>query len=127
METYNMMAEIRYDSAFMFKYSSRDGTLAHKTLVDDVSEEEKGRRLKEIIALQEGISHEINQGLIGETVEVLVEGESRRDPDRYQGKTDGFKTTVFPKENSEIGDLVRVKVESVTAHTLIGSMVAVPQ
>ena len=126
METYNLMAKIRYDSAFMFKYSSREGTLAHKTLDDDVSEEEKGRRLKEIIVLQEGISHEINRGLIGETVEVLVEGESRRDPDRYQGKSDGFKTTVFPKENSEVGDLVRVKVESVTAHTLIGSMVAAP-
>ena len=126
METYNLMAKIRYDSAFMFKYSSREGTLAHKTLDDDVSEEEKGHRLKEIIALQEGISHEINRGLIGETVEVLVEGESRRDPDRYQGKSDGFKTTVFPKENSEVGHLVRVKVESVTAHTLIGSMVAAP-
>ena len=127
METYNLMAEIRYDSAFMFKYSSREGTLAHKTLDDDVSDEEKGRRLKEIIKLQEGISLEINQGLIGETVEVLVEGESRRDPDRYQGKTDGFKTTVFPKEDSEIGDLVCVKVESVTAHTLIGSMVPAPR
>ncbi len=127
METYNMMAEIRYDSAFMFKYSSREGTLAHKTLDDDVGKEEKGHRLKKIIALQEGISHEINQGLIGETVEVLVEGESRRDPDRYQGKTDGFKTTVFPKEESQIGDLVHVKVESVTAHTLIGSIVTVPQ
>ena len=126
METYNLMAEIHYDSAFMFKYSSREGTLAHKTLDDDVSEEEKGRRLKEIIELQEGISHEINQGLIGETVEVLVEGESRRDPDRYQGKTNGFKTTVFPKEDSEVGDLVRVKVESSTAHTLIGSMVPAP-
>ncbi len=126
METYNLMAEIRYDSAFMFKYSSREGTLAHKTLDDDVSEEEKGRRLREIIALQEGISHEINRGLIGETVEVLVEGESRRDPDRYQGKNDAFKTAVFPKENSEIGDLVRVKVESVTAHTLIGSIAPAP-
>ena len=126
METYNLMTEIHYDSAFMFKYSSREGTLAHKTLDDDVSEEEKGRRLKEIIELQEGISHGINQGLIGETVEVLVEGESRRDPDRYQGKTDGFKTTVFPKEDSEVGDLVRVKVESSTAHTLIGSMVPAP-
>ena len=124
IETYDLMAEIRYDSAFMFKYSSREGTLAHKTLDDNVSEEEKGHRLKEIIALQEDISHEINQGLIGETVEVLVEGESRRDPDSYQGKTDGFKTTVFPKENSAVGDLVRVKVESVTAHTLIGSMVS---
>ena len=123
METYNLMAEIRYDSAFMFKYSSREGTLAYRTLEDDVDEEEKGRRLKKIIELQEGISLENNQGLIGETVEVLVEGESRRDPNRYQGKTDGFKTTVFPKGNSEIGDLVRVNIESVTAHTLIGSLV----
>ena len=123
METYNLMAEIRYDSAFMFKYSSREGTLAYRTLEDDVDETEKGRRLKEIIKLQEGISLEINRGLVGETVEVLVEGESRRDSDRYQGKTDGFKTTVFPKENSEIGALVRVEVESVTAHTLIGSIV----
>ena len=126
METYNLMTEIRYDSAFMFKYSSREGTLAHKTLNDDVSDEEKGRRLKEIIALQEGISHETNRGLLGETVEVLVEGESRRDPDRYQGKTDGFKTTVFPKGDSQVGDLVSVKVESVTAHTLIGTMVPKP-
>ena len=127
IETYNLMAEIRYDSAFMFKYSSRDGTLAYKTLDDDVSDAEKGRRLKEIIELQEGISHEINRGLIGETVEVLVEGESRRDPDNYQGKTDSFKTTVFPKGNSQVGDLVRVKIEFVTAHTLIGSMVPAPQ
>ncbi len=126
METYDLMAEIRYDSAFMFKYSSRDGTLAHKTLDDDVSDAEKGRRLKEIIELQEGISREINQELIGETVAVLVEGESRRNPDQFQGKTEGFKTTVFPKERSEIGGLVRVQVESVTAHTLIGSMVAAP-
>ena len=91
METYNLMAEIRYDSAFMFKYSSREGTLAHKTLDDDVSEEEKGRRLKEIIALQEGISHEINQGLIDETVEVLVEGESRTRPGQLPRKNRWFQ------------------------------------
>ncbi|MCZ6678535.1 MAG: tRNA (N6-isopentenyl adenosine(37)-C2)-methylthiotransferase MiaB [Candidatus Poribacteria bacterium] len=124
METCNLMAEIRYDSAFMFKYSARDGTLAHRTLEDDVSEEEKGRRLRTIIELQEGISHELNQALIGETVEVLVEGESRRDADKYHGKTDGFKTAVFPKVNSKIGELVRVKVESATAHTLLGEIVA---
>ena len=117
------MAEIRYDSAFMFKYSSRDGTLAYKTLDDDVSVEEKGRRLRAIIELQEGISHEINQGLIGDTVEVLVEGESRRDTEKYHGKTAGFKTTVFPKENSQVGNRVRVKIRSATAHTLLGEIV----
>ena len=123
-ETYHLMDEIRFDSAFMFKYSPREGTLAHKTLDDDVSGTEKGRRLREIIALQEKISLEINQELVGGSVEVLVEGQSRRNADDYQGKTDSFKTIVFPRENLKIGDVVRVNVNSVTAHTLLGEIVA---
>ena len=126
METYNFMAEIRYGAAFMFKYSVREGTLAHKTLDDDVSEAEKGQRLRKIIELQQGISYEINQELIGETVEVLVDGKSRRDAAKYHGKTASFKTAVFPKEDSQVGDLVRVKVESATAHTLLGKIAAQP-
>jgi tRNA-2-methylthio-N6-dimethylallyladenosine synthase len=124
MQTYNFMSEMRYDLAFMFKYSPREGTLAYNSLEDGVSEEEKGRRLEAIIELQEGISHEINQELVGETVDVLVESESRRGTDKYQGKTDSFKTTVFPKENAQVGDIVCVKVESATAHTLVGKLVA---
>ncbi len=123
MQTYEMMADIRYDSAFMFKYSDREGTLAHKAFPDDVQETEKGRRLREIIALQEKISAEINDAAIGETFTVLVEGESRRDANRYYGKTDGFKTTVFPMANSAVGDMVDVCIESTTAHTLIGQIV----
>ena len=123
METYQMMADIRYDSAFMFKYSEREGTLAHKTLPDDVPEAEKGERLKQIIELQEQISAEINTAAVGDTVAVLVEGESRRDTDKYYGKTDGFKTTVFPRADSEIGEVVNVRIHSTTAHTLIGRMV----
>ena len=122
METYNLIAEIRYDSAFMFKYSPREGTLAHKSLQDDVSEEDKIHRLQAIIKLQEDLSYEINQELVGEFVEVLVEGESRRDADKYYGKTDGFKTTVFPKVDAEIGDIARVKVSEATSHTLIGEI-----
>ncbi len=122
-QTYEMMADIRYDSAFMFKYSERDGTLAHKTLPDDVPEAEKGERLKQIIELQEQISADINTAAVGDTVAVLVEGESRRDADKYHGKTDGFKTTVFPKADSEIGDVVNVHIHSTTAHTLIGQIV----
>lgn len=124
METYNLMAEVRYDSAFMFKYSSREGTLAYKSLEDDVSEVEKIQRLQAIIELQGQISYEINQELIGDTVEVLVEGESRKDVAKYQGKTDGFKTAVFPKADSEIGQFVCVKVNKATSHTLIGEIVA---
>ncbi|MCY3721352.1 MAG: tRNA (N6-isopentenyl adenosine(37)-C2)-methylthiotransferase MiaB [Candidatus Poribacteria bacterium] len=123
METYQMMADIRYDSAFMFKYSEREGTLAHKALPDDVPETVKGERLKRIIELQENISTDLNTAVVGDTVAVLVEGESRRDADRYHGKTDGFKTTVFPKADSHIGDIVNVRVHSTTAHTLIGQKV----
>ena len=119
-ETCDLMSEIRYDSAFTFKYSPREGTLAHRSLEDDVSEEEKGKRLRTVIELQEKISHEINQESVGKTVEVLVEGESRRQSDNYQGKTDNFKTTVFPKENAVVGDLVKVAIESASAHTLVG-------
>ena len=124
MQTYEMMADIRYDSAFMFKYSEREGTLAHKGFPDDVPEPEKGRRLTEIIALQEKISAEINDAAIGQTFTVLVEGESRRDAERYHGKTDGFKTTVFPKANSAVGEMVDVCIQSATAHTLIGKIVS---
>ena len=122
-QTYQMMADIRYDSAFMFKYSEREGTLAHKALPDDVPEVEKGERLKQIIELQEQISAEINTTTVGDTVAVLVEGESRREADKYYGKTDGFKTTVFPKADSEIGGVVNVRIHNTTAHTLIGQIV----
>ncbi len=123
MQTYNLMADIRYDSAFMFKYSERQGTLAHKALPDDVPESVKAKRLQQIIELQEQISAEINSHTVGDTVTVLVEGESRRDTDKYHGKTDGFKTTVFPKTDSKIGEIVNVRVNSTTAHTLIGQIV----
>ena len=121
-ETYTLMEEIRFDSAFMFKYSEREGTLANKMLDDDVPEIEKGRRLNEIISLQEQISADINQSKIGSTVPVLVEGNSRRDTDQYHGKSDTFKTTVFSKDKANIGDIVNVEIHSTTAHTLIGQI-----
>ncbi len=123
MQTYRLMEDIRYDSAFMFKYSDREGTLAHKAFPDDVPETEKGRRLRDIIELQENISAEINRSTIGKSFTVLVEGESKRDVKQYRGKTDGFKTTVFPKADSKIGELVDVCITNTTAHTLIGKIV----
>ncbi len=124
METYKMMADIRYDSAFMFKYSEREGTLAHKAFPDDVPEPVKGERLERIVQLQENISAEINRDTVGDTVAVLIEGESRRDADKYHGKTDGFKTAVFPKAlDTKIGDVVNVRIDTTTAHTLIGQTV----
>jgi len=132
LATYNLMKTVRFDSAFMFKYSSREGTIAERKFIDDVSPEEKGRRLTAIIELQEQISLDINKTFIGKTVEVLVEGESKRNPNQLFGKTDGFKTvvfrrinsaenaTVFPKDNAEAGQFVQVKITDATAHTLLG-------
>ena len=121
-QTYKLMKEVRFDTAFMFKYSDREGTLASKMLSDDVPESEKARRLNEIIDLQEGISADINTASIGTTVPVLIEGNSRRNDEEYHGKSDTFKTTVFPKENANIGDIVNVTIHSTTAHTLIGEI-----
>jgi len=123
-QTHDLMGEMRYDSAFMFKYSDRDGTLANRTREDNVPEEEKIRRLQSIIDLQYRISHEINQKRVGQTVEILVEGESRKSEADYFGKDDTFKTTVFPRQNTKIGDTVNIKVHTATAHTLIGDVIS---
>jgi tRNA-2-methylthio-N6-dimethylallyladenosine synthase len=117
--TYDFMAEIRYDSAFMFKYSAREGTKAYKW-GDTLSEEEKGRRLQEIIALQERIASEINRQAIDQTVEVLVEGPAKRQAGWLAGKNGQFKTVVFPSNGARPGEMVRVRVVAATAHTLVG-------
>lgn len=120
--TCEFMEEIRYDSAFMFKYSAREGTKAFKW-EETVSEEEKGRRLQKIIELQEKVAGEINRHTIGQTVEVLVEGPAKRQEDWLSGKNGQFKTVVFPGNGARQGDLVSVRVTSATAHTLVGQTV----
>ena len=120
--TYDFMTEMRYDSAFMFKYSAREGTKAYKWQ-ETLSEEEKGRRLEEIIGLQERISGEINQHSVGQTVEVLVQGPAKKQKDWLVGKNRPFKTVVFPGNGANPGDLVSIKVASATAHTLVGQAV----
>jgi tRNA-2-methylthio-N6-dimethylallyladenosine synthase len=117
--TCEFMTAIRYDSAFMFKYSAREGTKAHKW-GETLPEEEKGRRLQEVIALQERISAEINRQTLGQTVEVLVEGPAKRPEGWLAGKSGQFKTVVFPGNGARPGDLVPVRVISTTAHTLVG-------
>lgn len=117
--TYEFMAQVRYDTAFMFKYSPREGTKAYKW-GETVSQEEKARRLQEIIVLQERISGEINRCLIGQTVEVLVEGSAKRPAGWLAGKSGQFKTVVFPGGQAQPGDLVQVQIVAATAHTLIG-------
>ena len=122
-ETLSLMREIGFDTAFMFKYSERPGTYAHRHLPDNVPEEEKVRRLNEIIALQNTLSLESNQREVGKTVEVLVEGYSKRSHDDMYGRTSQYKTVVFPRQGRHIGELVNVRILSATAATLKGEIV----
>jgi len=122
-QTLSLMREVGFDSAFMFKYSERPGTYAHKHLPDNIPEEEKVRRLNEIIALQNQLSLESNQREIGKTVEVLVEGFSKRSHDDMFGRTEQYKTVVFPRTNQKIGDIVQVRVLDASAATLRGEIV----
>jgi len=116
--TLEVMRAVSYDSAFSFKYSRREHTTAFK-LGDTVSEEEKSRRLSEVIALQEKTSLERNRALIGEVFPVMVEGPARRGEGMLAGKTPQFKTAAFPAAPAiQIGDIVNARVESVTGHSL---------
>ncbi len=119
--TLALMRAVQYDHAFTFKYSVREHTRAFK-LGDTVSEEEKGRRLAAVIALQESISLERNRASIGRVYPVLVEGPARRGGGMLAGKTPQFKTAVFAAgEGVRPGDTIGVRVDSASAHTLVCS------
>ena len=122
-QTLSLMREVGFDTAFMFKYSERPGTYAQKHLPDNIPEEEKVRRLNEIIALQNNLSLESNQREIGKVVEVLVEGFSKRSHDDMYGRTSQYKTVVFPRGGHRIGELVNVRIISASAATLKGEPV----
>jgi tRNA-2-methylthio-N6-dimethylallyladenosine synthase len=119
-ETLSMMEYVKYDFAYMFKYSERPNTLAQKKLNDDVSEEDKSRRLAEIVALQRDHSFEANKNYVGSIYEVLVEKVSKKSENELAGRTSQNTVVVFPKGNYKIGDYVHVKVNDCTGGTLIG-------
>ena len=121
--TLSLMREVGYDSAFMFKYSERPGTFASRHYPDDVPEEEKIRRLNEIIALQNQLSLESNKKDVGKTFEVLVEGYSKRSRNDLCGRSQQNKMIVFPKGNAKTGDFVKVKVLEATSATMLGEIV----
>ncbi len=116
----SLMREVQYDSAFMFKYSERPGTYASKHLPDDVPEEEKIRRLNQLIALQTEMSAIQNKKDEGKTFDVLVEGFSKRSREQLCGRTEQNKMVVFDKGNHHIGETVRVKITGSTSATLFG-------
>ena len=119
----DLMREVGYDSAFMFKYSERPGTYASKHLPDDVPEEEKIRRLNELIALQTEISAQQNKKEEGKEFDVLVEGFSKRSRQQLCGRTEQNKMVVFDKGSHHIGETVRVRITNSTSATLFGEEV----
>lgn len=121
--TLEVIQQVRYDGAYMFKYSPREGTKAFK-LEDDVPEEIKGRRLSEIIDLQQKISFEINQSLIGKEELILVEGFSKKSDLFLAGRTDSNKVVIFPYDDKiKEGDYVQVKINRATSGTLFGNLI----
>jgi tRNA-2-methylthio-N6-dimethylallyladenosine synthase len=115
-----IMRAVGYDSAFMFKYSVREHTRAFR-LGDSVGEEEKGRRLIALIALQEEMSLARNRAMVGREFPVLVEGPARRGGGMMAGKTPQFKTAIFAADTAA-GDTVNVRVDSATGHSLMCSI-----
>jgi len=121
-QTLDLMREVGFDLAYMFKYSERPGTKASKSLPDNVDEATKGRRLQELIDLQTGWSLASNRRDIGKTFEVLVEGVSKKSPDEMFGRSSQNKVIVFPARDLPIGSLVQVKITDCTSATLKGEM-----
>ena len=119
----SLMREVGYDSAFMFKYSERPGTYASKHLPDDVPEEEKIRRLNELIQLQTEQSAIQNKKDEGRMFDVLVEGFSKRSRSQLCGRTEQNKMVVFDKGTHHIGETVRVRITGSTSATLLGEEV----
>ncbi len=117
--TLQLMQEAKFDSSFMFKYSERPGTLASRTMPDNVPENVKIDRLNRMIELQNKLSAQSNQNDIGKIFEVLVEGVSKRSTEQMVGRTMQNKTCVFPRGNAHIGQRVTVRVISASSATLI--------
>lgn len=122
-ETLSLMEWVKYDFSYMFKYSERPKTMAERKFEDDVKEEDKGRRLEEIIKLQNKHSLLINKERVGKTYEVLIEGVSKRSAEHLFGRNTQNTVVVFPNKNFKAGQYVYVKITDCTSATLIGRVV----
>jgi len=122
-DTLSLMEKVGYDFSYMFKYSERPRTLAAETLKDNVPSEVKERRLKEVIALQQKLSHQSNGRDVGKIFEILIEGESKRSKAYFSGRNSQNKVVVFPKTSDIPGNYVNVKISGFTSATLTGEIV----
>ena len=121
--TLSLMREVGYAGAFMFKYSERPDTFSARHFADDISEEEKTRRLNEVIALQNQLSIVSNEAEVGLIRQVLVEGTSKRSEEQLCGRTSQNKMVVFDRGNHSAGDYVTVKITGCSSATLFGEEV----
>jgi len=123
-DTLSLMREVKYDFAYMYKYSERPKTLAERKFEDDVPEEVKQRRLQEVIDLQQVHSLEIMQEQIGKTEIILVEKVSRRSDEQMVGRTDRYHKVVFDRGTAKVGDYLKVKITDCTSATLFGDVIS---
>ncbi|MEP7235464.1 MAG: TRAM domain-containing protein, partial [Ignavibacteriota bacterium] len=122
IQTMEVMREVEYEGAYMFNYSPRPNTKAFDTLADDVPDEEKSRRLAQIIAMQNKIAEQKNLIETGCEHTILVEGRSKKNENDWKGRTDTNKTVVFPRADAEIGEYRKVRILRSNSATLIGEL-----
>ncbi|MEE9349096.1 MAG: tRNA (N6-isopentenyl adenosine(37)-C2)-methylthiotransferase MiaB [Flavobacteriaceae bacterium] len=130
-ETLSLMDYVKYDYGFMFAYSTRPGTLAHNKMDDNIPADIKQRRLAEIVAMQREHSHYRTKEFLGKTMEVLIEGDSKKSDLHWKGRNTQNTMAIFPKTvnhgtdltNEKVGDFVMVKINSCTSATLLGEIV----
>ena len=120
--TMRAQEELRFDGAFTFAYSEREGTTAARKMPDTVSAEVKSRRLAEVIALQQRITGEIMRAQIGRRERILIENPSRRGGHQLMGRTDGFRPVIVPAAGLVPGELVEVTITGATHKTLFGEL-----
>jgi tRNA-2-methylthio-N6-dimethylallyladenosine synthase len=125
-DTLSLMETVAYDSAFMFYYSERPGTLAARKYPDDIPELEKKRRLSEVIEVQQRLALNSNLKDIGKTFEILIEGNSKRSEKDWCGRNSQNKMVVFPKDNYPLkpGDYVSVLINQASTATLLGEIIS---
>ncbi len=122
-DTLSLMEYVEYDFGYMFAYSERPGTLAARKMEDDVPEEVKKRRLQEVVDLQQILSEKRTKRFLGQTVEILIEKESKKSDQHWSGRNSENVVAVFPKGDYKVGDFVMVKISDCTTATLIGEAV----
>ncbi len=128
LDTYRLVQDVGFHAAFVFKYSERKNTIAARKYPDDVPEPVKSERVARLVDLTKALSLEKNRELIGRTVEVLVEGDSKRSPDQWMGRTDTFITVVWDKGPAGVrpGMLIPITIQRASVTTLFGEPIRGP-